>query len=215
MRTLALLVGLSLAPAAFASDSRAGGGASSEQREEIKEALTATAQAEQEMMEGIIDALDAMEPLPVSDAAKTQYEEAKRLENEATDLWKAKEYRQAYMKFREAATKLQPALSEVLALPDPPQEVQDAGAELVQVNAKRIELLARAVEAKGSPEAKAAYAEAKTLYQEAKGAWSAGQRREACEKSWASLKKADLAVREMWQANAPTARGGASSGRGR
>lgn len=202
MRTLTLIAALAVSPT-FVSVAEAA--PTSADAKAAQNVLIESAKAEEEMMSSAIAALDSMNPLNVTDPAKASYAEAKTLHTAAVELWKAKQYREAYMKFREAGDKLEPALSEALGWTTVPQNVQDAGAKLVALDAARLDALAKMVGERGSPEAKTAYAEAKTLYTEAKTMWDGGQRRDASTKAWASLKKADVAVRETWQANAPAA----------
>ncbi|MCA9494224.1 MAG: hypothetical protein KC621_30060 [Myxococcales bacterium] len=202
MRTFALLAALAVTPAMTATAVAA---PTAEQVKQAQTVLMESANAENQMMGAIIEALDAMDPLNVSAEAKTSYDEAKALRTEAEDLWKKKEHREAYMKFRDAADKLEPALAEALAWSDIPKPVLDSGAKLVAVDARRVQIVAELVGDQTSPEAKAAYEESKTMYAEARQLWDAGQRRDASVKAWASLKKADVAIRATWQDNAPKA----------
>ncbi len=203
MRTLIVALGLVAASPVFSSEALAA--PTAQQQQEIQAALQAVAQSEKELQEAIIAALDAQNPLPVSAQAKTDYATAKTMHGEAVALWNAKKYKDAYLKFREAAVKLEPAMNETLNLATIPQNVQDAGAKLVATDAKRVDALANAVATHASAEAKATYAEAKTLYAEAKTLWDGGKKRDAAVKAWESLKKADQAVKEMWQATAGAA----------
>lgn len=208
MRTITLLLGLVAFTPAFAGDGGGAGKPSHAQVERARQTMGEIAKSEVEVIDGIVDALDEMQPLPVSDAARRDYDEAKVLRAQAEEKWKAKEFKDAYMIFRDAAHKLEPALAEVLALPDPPQNVQDAGSALVQANARQVDQLSQVVASRGDADAKQNYADAKRLYLEAKDLWAAGDRREATEKSWQSLEKLDIACRDFWQANAPQARRG-------
>lgn len=208
MRTITLLLGLVAFTPAFAADGAGAGKPTHAQVERARQTLAEVAKSEIEVIDGIVAALDEMQPLPVSDAAHRDYDEAKVLRAEAEEKWKAKEYKDAYMIFRDAARKLEPALGEVLALPDPPQNVQDAGSALVQANARQVDQLSQVVESRGDASAKQNYADAKRLYQEAKDLWATGDRREAADKSWQSLEKLDIACRDFWKANAPEARRG-------
>ncbi|MCB9687383.1 MAG: hypothetical protein H6738_03755 [Alphaproteobacteria bacterium] len=202
MRTFALLAALAVAPALTTPAVAA---PSAEDMRQAQSVLMESANAENQMMGAIIAALDAMDPLNVSAEAKASYDEAKTLRGEAEELWKKKEHREAYMKFREAADKLEPALAEALGWSDIPKPVLDSGAKLVAVDARRVQLVAELVGDQTSAEAKAAYEESKTMYADARRLWDAGQRRDASVKAWASLKKADVAIRETWKDNAPKA----------
>lgn len=203
MRTLALMLGLVTFTPAFAAEGQTG--PTKAQVQQTKKAMGEVVKSEMEVVDGIIAALDEMEPLPVSDAARRQYDEAKVLRARAEELWKAKEYRDAYMTFRDAAHNVEPALDEVLALPTVPANVQDASSALVHENAHEVDQLARIVEARGNNASKTSYAEAKDLYQEAKALWNSGDHREAAEKSWDSMEKLDLSLKAFWKTNAPNA----------
>lgn len=166
-----------------------------------RKALVEIGQNEAESMQLVMDAIDATQPLPVSDGSKAKWEEAQDAHAAAAKLWKKGKYPEAYDKFSEAGDLVQPALGELLVAENPPQDVIDAAAAQVNALAKMVDGLARAVEEHGTEESKAAYAQAKGLFDEAQAMWpDPTKRREAAEKAWQATKLLNEGIRHAWEA---------------
>lgn len=171
-----------------------------------QKAMHAIVQSEHDMVQGIVYAIEqtaeAKGSVPLSDGAKAHWKTAKELHKAAATHWEAKEWRQAYVKFREAAVELEPVMAEILDKPHPPEAFVAAVAAQVEETARQIDALADVVGPHvDDPEAKAAYADAKALHAEAKALWDdpgQGRRKEAAKKVWEAAHKLDLAIRKSW-----------------
>ncbi|MCB9686525.1 MAG: hypothetical protein H6738_08515 [Alphaproteobacteria bacterium] len=190
-----VLGGPTLIPAAHAADSSQG-------TADARATLRRIATTESEVLQQMLDAIDAAGEFGLSEQAKTAYARAKAKHGEARGLWEAKKYKAAYEKFYDVWADLQPTLAETLAMEHPPQPIVDAAERQVKDTAPLISQLAGLVQDLGDAQAKAAYTAAKTKYEDAKRMWEnqPNKRREAVVKVHEAMKDLDTAIRSVWAA---------------